>query len=123
MSTPIMIGARSASATPSMLYARTAQTVIKAMPIASRVVATSIAKRLNCRSRSSLVLNMADRRDLGRTHKSRLVGSGWSVSALPPRSDILSVCFNVRCVPTADIRSERGAKRDGCETRRRQHAL
>ena len=46
--------------------ARTAHTAIKAMPTASRVAATSTARRLNCRSRSSLVLNMADRGE--RTH-------------------------------------------------------
>ena len=45
-----------ASATPSILNARTAQTAIKAMPTASRVAATSTAKRLNCRNR------VADRR-------------------------------------------------------------
>ena len=62
MNTPIMIGARSASSAPSMSNARTAKTAIKAMPTASKVAAASTAKRLNCRSRSSLVLNMADRR-------------------------------------------------------------
>ena len=40
-----------------MLNARTAKTAIKAMPTASRVAAASTAKRLNCRSRSSLLLS------------------------------------------------------------------
>ena len=47
---------------PSMLNARTAKIAIKVMPAGSRVAAASTARRLNCRSRSSLVLNMADRR-------------------------------------------------------------
>ena len=70
-----MIGVRSASAVPSMLNARTVQTAIKAMPTASRVAATSTARRLNCRSRSSLVLNMADRRTSGAAAISELAAA------------------------------------------------
>ena len=47
---------------PSMLSARTSKIAIKVMPTGSRVAAARTARRLNCRSRSSLVLNMADRR-------------------------------------------------------------
>ena len=45
-----------------MLSARTSKIAIKVMPTGSRVAAARTARRLNCRSRSSLVLNMADRR-------------------------------------------------------------
>ena len=36
------------------------------------------------------------------THKSRLVGSGWSMSALPPKADIRQRGLTSRLVPTAD---------------------
>jgi hypothetical protein len=37
------------------------------------------------------------------THKSRLVGSGWSLSALPPKADICQRIEHVYSVPPADI--------------------
>ena len=37
------------------------------------------------------------------THKSRLVSSGWSLSALPLKADMLSVSIDVRLVPRTDI--------------------
>ena len=38
------------------------------------------------------------------THKSRLVSSGWSLSALPPEADMLIVGIDVCYVPKADAR-------------------
>jgi hypothetical protein len=37
------------------------------------------------------------------THKSRLVSSGWSLSALPPKADIRQRIEHVCFVPLADI--------------------
>jgi hypothetical protein len=37
------------------------------------------------------------------TYKSRLVSSGWSLSALPPKGDIRQRIEHVRFVPIADI--------------------
>ena len=37
------------------------------------------------------------------THKSRLVSSGWSLSALPPKADIRQRIEHVCFVPEADI--------------------
>jgi hypothetical protein len=37
------------------------------------------------------------------THKSRLVGSGWSMSALPPKADIRQRIEHVCFVPATDI--------------------
>ena len=39
------------------------------------------------------------------THESRLVGSGWSLSALPLKADIRQRNEHVCFVPLADIRS------------------
>ena len=36
-------------------------------------------------------------------HKSRLVNSGWSMSALPPKADIRQPEWRVRYVPEPDI--------------------
>ena len=40
------------------------------------------------------------------THKSRLVSSGWSLSALPPKADIRQGIEHVCFVPLTDIGSE-----------------
>jgi hypothetical protein len=45
ISTPIMMGARSASAVVSIEEARTAQMAIRTMPVANTVAATKIARR------------------------------------------------------------------------------
>src|SRR5262245_55881274 len=37
-------------------------------------------------------------------HKSRLASSGWSMSALPPKADMLSVGIDVCQVPDGDIK-------------------
>ena len=37
------------------------------------------------------------------THKSRLVSSGWSLSALPPKADIRQRIEHVCFVPRADV--------------------
>jgi hypothetical protein len=41
------------------------------------------------------------------THKSRLVSSGWSLSALPPKADIRQRIEHVCFVPEADISAAR----------------
>jgi hypothetical protein len=68
-----------------MSNACTAQSAIKAMPTASRVAAAITARRLNCRRRSSLVLNMANR------HTPVLAGMP---SGTPGRASVRSAHFS-----------------------------
>src|SRR3984893_5202596 len=49
-----------------------------------------------------LEISSASSSELGRAHKSRLVSSGWSLSALPPKADIRQRIEHVCFVPSAD---------------------
>jgi hypothetical protein len=90
-----------------MPHGRILEYVSKAKPCE----AVSTLRRL---SASADEASMTARFSLGPcTHKSRLVSSGWSLSALPPKADIRQRIEHVCFVPEAVVRPHSLADRNG----------